>query len=432
MAMREEPARRYASVAQFSGIFGGILKRCPSSRGRIRGVTAPFESHSPTRNVGVLAAALIGLALLAGIATTSWQARVAGIERARAERRFNDVRKLANSYLFEIHSAIENLPGSTPARQLIVQRALEYLDNLVLEEGADLSLQREIVMAYLKAGNVQGNPREANLGNTEGALQSYRKALAIAEKWPVIPGDVATRRPLALLYEKMADVEVETNQLNRAAVNARRSLAIFQELATAHPDSANEQRSVAISHLKSGDVLGNPNYANVGDQVAAMQNYQAAARILETLRSTGVADTGTRRFLGMIHERIGSVLESQNDVPGALAEYKRSAEIRIPLAAEFPNDMPIVRDAAIAYEKIGNVTTATGDLAAALENRRKSLEIFRHLLDADPQNMLAQHSLAISQLHLADLLGEGNDPGLGQRAEAMEHYEECHPSFGDN
>jgi tetratricopeptide (TPR) repeat protein len=123
----------------------------------------------------------------------------------------------------------------------------------------------------------------------------------------------------------------------------------------------------------------------------------------------------------MIHERIGAVLESQNDVPGALAEYKRSAEFRIPLAAEFPNDMPIVRDVAIAYEKIGNVMTATGDLDAALENRRKSLEIFEHLLQADPQNMLAQHSLAISHLHLADLLGEGNGANRGRRAEAIEH-----------
>jgi eukaryotic-like serine/threonine-protein kinase len=422
MAMRKEPARRYASVAQFSGDIRRHLEGLPVVA---RHDTWRYRTSKAIRRnkVGVLAAALVALALLAGIATTSWQARVAHIERARAERRFNDVRTLANSYLFEIHGAIENLPGSTHARQLIVQRALEYLDNLALEEGADLSLQREVVMAYLKAGNVQGNPREANLGNTQGALNSYRKALAIAEKWPVITGDVATRRPLALLHEKIADVEVETNQLERAAASARTSLAIFKELADAHRDSADEQRSFAISHLKVGDVLGNPNYANLGDSDGAMQNYRAAAKILESLRLAGAADARTRRFLGMIHERIGAVFEARGDVPGALAEYQRSAEIRVPLATEFPNDMPIVRDTAIAYEKIGNVMTATGDLEGALENRRKSLEIFRHLLEADPQNMLAQHSLAISHMHLADLLGEGRAAGTpAWRSEAIEHY----------
>ena len=424
MAMRKEPARRYVSVAQFSGDIRRHLEGLPVIA---RLDTWSYRTSKAIRRnkFGVLAAALIALALLVGMAATSWQAHVAHLERARAERRFNDVRKLANSYLFEIHAAIENLPGSTPARQLIVQRALEYLDSLALEEGSDLSLQREVVMAYLKAGNVQGNPREGNLGNTEGALNSYRKALAIATKWPVISGDVATRRPLALLYEKIADVQVETNQLDRAAASARKSLAIFQELAVAHPDSTDEQRSVAISHLKTGDVLGNPNYANLGDHAGAMENYQAAAKILESLRSAGVKDAKTRRFLGIIHERIGALLESRNDVPGAVVEYKRSAEIRVPLAAEFPNDVPIVRDAAVAYEKIGNVMTATGDLEAALENRRKSLEIFRHLLEADPQNTLAQHSLAVSHVHLADLLGEGNGADLGPRAEATQHYRDA-------
>jgi hypothetical protein len=115
---------------------------------------------------------------------TSWQARVARIERTKAEQRFNEVRKLANSYLFEFHDAIENLPGSTAARALLVRRALEYLDSLAREAGGDLSLQREVAMAYLKVGNVQGNPRNANLGDTAGALESYRKALAIAESWP--------------------------------------------------------------------------------------------------------------------------------------------------------------------------------------------------------------------------------------------------------
>ena len=37
---------------------------------------------------------------------------------------------LANAFLFEIHDAIRDLPGSTPARQLLVSKGLEYLDKL--------------------------------------------------------------------------------------------------------------------------------------------------------------------------------------------------------------------------------------------------------------------------------------------------------------
>lgn len=64
---------------------------------------------------------------------TLWQAHAARQERDKAEHRFNQVRKLANSVVFELHDSIENLPGSTPARELLVGRALEYLDSLADE-----------------------------------------------------------------------------------------------------------------------------------------------------------------------------------------------------------------------------------------------------------------------------------------------------------
>lgn len=53
------------------------------------------------------------LALVGEVIANAWQAHVAREERGRAERRFNDVRRLATSFLFEFHDAIEGLPGST-------------------------------------------------------------------------------------------------------------------------------------------------------------------------------------------------------------------------------------------------------------------------------------------------------------------------------
>ena len=50
-----------------------------------------------------------------------------------AERRFDEVRSLARSVVFELHDAIAPLPGSTAARELLVRRALVYLDNLAAE-----------------------------------------------------------------------------------------------------------------------------------------------------------------------------------------------------------------------------------------------------------------------------------------------------------
>ena len=420
MALRKEPERRYASVTLLSEDIRRHLEGRPVTARKDTWSyrTAKFIGRN---KVGVVAAVVIALALVGGIIATSWQARVARLERAKADQRFNDVRKLANAYLFEFHDAIENLPGSTPARALLVKRALEYLDSLAREAGDDVSLQREVVMAYLKVGNVQGNPQNANLGDSAGALASYHKALAIAERWPALP-DSPTRRPLALVYEKTADVLAEMNRTDEAVETARKSLAIFKEIAEANPTDAAAQLSVAISHLKVGDITGNPKFVNAGDREGAMQNYRAAETILQGLHAADPANPRSRRFLGMIYERMGAVFETLRDMPAAQTAYERSAEIRVPMAAEFPNDTNIVRDGAIAYEKLGDAMVAAGKLAAALDHRQKALEMFRNLLQVDPKNVHAQQSLAVSHIHLADLLGLPGAPNLGRAAEAEENY----------
>ena len=48
--------------------------------------------------------------------------------------------------------------------------------------------------------------------------------------------------------------------------------------------------------------------------------------------------------------------------------------------------------------------------------------MFQNLLTADPRNAEAQHSVAISYIHLADLLGDPHSPNLGRRSEAIENY----------
>ncbi|MCV4691429.1 hypothetical protein OFC38_35335, partial [Escherichia coli] len=73
-----------------------------------------------------------------------WQTNIARRERDRAERRFQDVRKLAYSLLFEITPKIENLEGSIPAREALIARSIEYLDSLAAEAGNDPELLSEL------------------------------------------------------------------------------------------------------------------------------------------------------------------------------------------------------------------------------------------------------------------------------------------------
>ena len=180
MALRKEPESRYQSVETFADDIERYLKGLPVSA---RPNTFKYRAAKfiKRNKFGVLAASLILLSLIGGIITTVWQARRAEAQRIKAEKRFNDVRKLATSNLFEIHPKIENLPGATEARELLLKRALEYLDSLSTEAGDDAELQSELAAAYEKVGDVQGRVNQPSLGDTEAALTSYRKAQIMRE-----------------------------------------------------------------------------------------------------------------------------------------------------------------------------------------------------------------------------------------------------------
>jgi non-specific serine/threonine protein kinase/serine/threonine-protein kinase len=166
--LAKEPERRYQSVQELSEDIRRHLVGLP--------VTATADSMAYRlskfvkrhRSAAIAGGAII-LILLAATAVTSWQARVARRERDRADQRFNQVRKLAHTVLFEYHDGIAKLAGSTPLRKKMISDAIEYLDNLSAENIEDKDLLLELADAYEKVGDVQGNPYHANLGDQDGA-----------------------------------------------------------------------------------------------------------------------------------------------------------------------------------------------------------------------------------------------------------------------
>src|SRR5688572_30791512 len=96
----------------------------------------------------VAAGTIVCATLLTAVVVSVQQAR-------RANQRFADVRRLANSLIFEVDENIRQLQGSTQARELIVKRAHEYLDDLAREAGGDSSLSQELAAAYMRVGDIQ-------------------------------------------------------------------------------------------------------------------------------------------------------------------------------------------------------------------------------------------------------------------------------------
>ncbi len=428
MAMRKEPQRRYASVNQLSGEIRRHLEGLP-----IIARTDTFSYRAgkfvKRHKASVTAAALIAVTLLAGIVTTAWQARVARFERARAERRFNDVRKLANSVLFELHDAIEKLPGSTPARELLVKRALEYLDSLALEAGEDRTLQLELATAYAKVGNVQWNRYYAHLGNLPGAFQTHQKALAIREA--VSKADSSNfpaRIDLAHSYLWVGDVLVETGKTADALENYRKSLKVREELLASQPKNANILRSLAISYQRIGDTLGNtlgePDSANLNDRAGALENFRKMQAIFEALAASDPSNTAARHSVAIGYEKLGRIMAANGDLVEALGYYRNELAIFEALSSANPMNMQFRRDVSVGYSNVGDVLSKTGDTDGAMENYSKALAIREELVTADPTNAGAHRDIAFAEDAIGNTLA-----AKGDHAKAREHYRKALGTF---
>ncbi len=407
MALRKEPQLRYASVEQFSDDIGRYLEGRPVIA---RPATVAYRAAKFIRRnrAGVIAAALVVITLLAGVVVSTRQARV-------AERRFNDVRMLANAYLFEFHDAIENLPGSTPARQLVVKRGLEYLDRLAREAEGDASLQQELAAAYLKVGDVQGRPGFANLGERAGALESYRRSLAIRESLLTAePNNAQARRDQATTRDRIGDTLRISGDTAAALEHYQQALKLRESLAASSQDRQTLV-DLAISYERIGDQL-----ALLGKRVEALEHQRRALPVLESAVAADPNDAQLQRRLFISFIKLGDRLGATGDKTGALERYRQALPIAQKLAADRSNARA-QRELAVAYDKVGNGLVATGDAQAALENYQRALQIRDPLSVADPKNSEAKRDLATSYDKIGEMLTRLGPPGASAAA-AIQHF----------
>ena len=405
MAMRKEPQRRYSSADQLASDIKRHLDGLPVIA---RKDTLGYRSTKfiKRNRVGVAAALLIIATLIAGVVSTLTQ-------RAKAEHRFNDVRKLANSFMFEVHDAIEDLPGSTAARELLVKRALEYLDSLSVEASGDASLQRELATSYQKVGDVQGRPANANLGNPEGAMESYKKALAIREALVASdPRNTQDRRQLAISHSRIGEI-LEINGDHQGAMNEyQKALAIREELYAADPNDPALQRDVAVSYFEIGEAL-----TALGDITGALASRQKMLPIFQSLADKDPSNANNRRTVALSYKKVGATLARLERLDEALASYAKALEMDEAALSADPTNASRRIDLSFSVSDYGYVLARAGKTAPALENYRRALQIREELVAADLKDERARSSLATTYAKLGWVLSL-----MGNLTSSVDHF----------
>ena len=404
MALRKEPTRRYQTVEQFADDVRRHLEARPvmARRDTIGYRASKFVQRN---KIATAAALLILVSLVAGLLATAWEARRATVEKTRAEKRFNDVRQLAHSVLFDYHDAIKDLPGATHARERLVKDALSYLDSLASEAAGDPTLQRELAAAYERVGDVRGGAFSASLGDRKGALDSYFKSLQIRQALAsAAPRDLQSRRDLAAIYRKIGNTLFETSEQSRGFDYLQNALALYSVIASEKPRDGEVKRELANTYNDVGIAL-----ENRGDMRGALQNHRKAIALREELLGANPQELQARRDLSVSYVNSGRALYFAGDVSGAIEINRKAIDLRVALVAQAPTNADYRRLLAIGHQNDGDYRAQTGDINAALESFEKKISLDQQSIAADPDNIQAQGDYAYSLERIGVLLTQKGD-----------------------
>jgi tetratricopeptide (TPR) repeat protein len=411
-ALECAPEERYRSVELLADDVRSYLESRPVSA---RPHTWRYRTQKfVRRNKGVVAAvALLTVTLAGGLAATLWQARIAERNYERAERRFADVRRLANSFLFEMDEAIAKLPGSTPVRGTLVRNAVQYLDGLAAEAAGDTLLQEELAAAYEKVGDIQGRPASANLGDTGGALVSYRKAMAIREALEQAPGTEEDRRrrrdALAATYVQLSSTLKAAGDYRSGLELDRKALAMRQKLLDAEPGNPARRRAVAASFTAVGGSL-----SQLGAWPAVIDVRRQALEQYEALAVGRPASEPDQRGLALARQRMGSILTHQRDFALALKQYRMGVATGRGIVARNPKSRGDWLSLAQGLVGLGRCLVQAGEAAAGAAELAEARRIFERMEQADPREVRGRTLLASSWVFSAQAA-----LALGETAEAL-------------
>ena len=370
-ALRWEPEERYPTVDAFAADIRSLLDWRPVAA-RSEDIWYRTRRFLRRHWAPVLASMLVLLSLSAGL-------YVANRERAIAQRRFLEVRQLAGK-LFDIDAEVRRSPGTTKARQLIVDTSLHYLRRLASEARGDPALGLELPTAYMRVARVQGVPMQpSNLGQMDQSEHSLQTAEAMVRSVLVAqPGNrmaflrmaqIAHDRMMLLGLRRSDDkalllARLASEWLNRYLDSGKVDLAYGEEVVLILEHVANQYRSqnqlvealrLCRRAIELAPIMNQPLHAgNIlqittmihrdrGELDQALQDSQESEKILGPAASAPNAHQGLVMNHAMAMIREGEILGGDNAISmgrsaEAVAPLERAFEICEGLARQDEND----------------------------------------------------------------------------------------------
>jgi serine/threonine protein kinase/tetratricopeptide (TPR) repeat protein len=391
-ALRDEPDQRYPSVDAFAADIRAVLESRPvEARSGDRWYRA--RKFVRRHQLQVAAAVLIVGSLSGGL-------YAANRERLIAERRFQQVRQLANKFI-ALDADLRNIPGATMVRSRIVSESLGYLEELGRETHGDPELSLEIGDAYRQVGEVQGVPVFANLGQYAEAEETLRKGDAFVSG--VLAGNARNRRAWLVSAEIQRDwmalVDYQDRRSDAIAHAQRASARLEGFLRLGRPAPAEVDRATQV-YMNIATAYSNSN--RIAEEIAFCEKALAVSDGVPLAQGRRAAAFGT----------LAAALLDAGKLDEALASARNSRTLLEALAVE--GGRTELFNLSLAYLREGQVLGQDGGIslqrpAEAAQAFERALAVAESLAARDPNDSAARVSSAIAAAHLSDVVRH-NDP----------------------
>ena len=343
--------------------------------------------------------ALAVLFLVVGSAFSLMQAR-------HAERRFQQVRQLANVFLFDFEKSIENLPGSLEARKLVVTTSRHYLEQLSVEAGGDAGLQREIAEAYEKLGAIQHSLQSAGQDANESRLRAYEIRRKLGDGGSSNP---IYRKHFIELTTALASGYSQSKNSTEGMKWGQEATTLATRWADAEPGSLDAIETARAVFRNSGQQLELAGQAG-GSRLA----FEQAIQFGERASKIGSSDHHTDYDLAVVEYIYSNMLLNLKEKELAL-KYAESALSRMEELHKLnPANQKWRRTHQMALSSVGIAHRALADkdpaqVRIAIDFLRRAHDAARSIAQDDPKNALSKDDF-IAQCHrLARALRQQGD-----------------------
>ncbi|MBI5155510.1 protein kinase, partial [Candidatus Poribacteria bacterium] len=279
------------------------------------------------------------------------------------------------------------------------ERVLAFFDSIEPEEMEPATrLHRAEALCLL------GDVRQTK-GELEGALESFREALALGlELARATPDDAAIGGTLAKCRARIGAVHRSRGEMDEALREFHQQKALLESLVERDPAVRERRFQLAQNCYSIADVL-----AVQGDTVGALESNAEYRRRMEELTREEPANTDWLRALAGSYADHGWLLKAGGDLDGATARYREALQLGETLSSREPANATFQADVAFYQTKVGWVLEAGGDHAGAAKAFLAAGNIMAELVEKDPANAEWRRLLSVAHTRAGFALEETGD-----------------------